>query len=110
MARFVVDAQLPPALALQLTRAGHISEHVTRIGLAVAADTDIWRYVARAGAALITKDEDFVAMARANPNGPQVVWIRLGNISNNALWTDFERVLDEVIHALDEGERIIEVV
>ena len=42
--RFVVDAQLPPALARLLAQRGHHAEHVADIGLRNANDTPIWRY------------------------------------------------------------------
>lgn len=109
MIRFVIDAQLPPALAVSLSQRGCPSEHVTRIGLGVASDKAIWAYAAQVGAALITKDEDFVAMARAESGGPQVVWIRIGNIANQPLWTALERVLDEIVQSLEAGEAIVEV-
>jgi predicted nuclease of predicted toxin-antitoxin system len=84
--RFIVDAQLPPGLATHLQARGFAAEHVNRIGLGPASDIAIWDYVGRSGAALITKDEDFVALANRDHSGPQVVWIRIGNISNAALW------------------------
>ena len=108
--RFLVDAQLPPGLAQRLSARGHVAEHVNRIGLGVKTDGDIWRYAAHTGATLVTKDQDFVALATREPAGPQVIWIRLGNISNNALWRAIEPQLDEIIQALSAGERIVEVV
>jgi predicted nuclease of predicted toxin-antitoxin system len=104
MIRFLVDAQLPPGLAHRLTTRGYPAEH------GIASDRDIWLYAARTAAALVTKDEDFVALAGQGPVGPQVVWIRLGNISNDALWRAIDPQLDEIIHALNAGERIVEVV
>jgi predicted nuclease of predicted toxin-antitoxin system len=109
MARFLVDAQLPPDLARRLAARGFPAEHVNRVGLGVASDTAIWRHAARTKAALLTKDEDFVILARNEPNGPQVVWIRVGNISNHALWRAINPQLDEIIQALKAGERIVEV-
>jgi predicted nuclease of predicted toxin-antitoxin system len=58
---------------------------------------------------LITKDEDFLALSEREESGPQVVWIRLGNISNNALWRAIEPQLNEIVQALNAGERIVEV-
>ncbi|HEV3210129.1 MAG TPA: DUF5615 family PIN-like protein [Chthoniobacterales bacterium] len=46
--KFVVDAQLPPALARLLREAG-----------CEANDAEIWRYALQQQAAIITKDEDF---------------------------------------------------
>jgi len=109
MIRFIIDAQLPPDLAQKLTARGYPSEHVNRIDLGNATDDAIWQYAARIGATLITKDEDFLALSEREESGPQVVWIRLGNISNNALWRAIEPQLDEIVQALNAGERIVEV-
>lgn len=110
MIRFVVDAQLPPGLTTHLQARGFAAEHVNRIGLGSASDIAIWNYVSRNKAVLITKDEDFVALANRDRSGLQIVWIRIGNISNAALWRALGAVLDEIVQSLQAGERVIEVV
>jgi uncharacterized protein (DUF433 family) len=60
--RFLVDAQLPPALAHHLVELGHEAVHVGDVGLLAARDQDIWRHALAIGAVLVTKDEDFVTM------------------------------------------------
>ena len=40
--RFLVDSQLPPALARWLTAAGHPSEHVADVAMAAAPDQSVW--------------------------------------------------------------------
>ncbi len=110
MIRFVVDAQLPPGLAIRLRERGYVAEHVNRIGLGAADDVAIWEYVRRNHATLMTKDEDFVALARREPSGPQVVWIRIGNISNDTLWAAISAALDEILEAIEARERIVEVI
>jgi predicted nuclease of predicted toxin-antitoxin system len=107
--RFVVDAQLPPALAAHLSAQGFKAEHVNRIGLGPAEDSDIWAYAIEHRAVLITKDGDFAALARRSPAGPQVVWIRLGNVTNRALWSALRHALAEIVDALGSGDRVIEV-
>ena len=57
--RFVVDAQLPPALARLLTTHGHHAEHVADIGLRDADDSPLWCYALQHQAIIVTKDEDF---------------------------------------------------
>ena len=54
--RFLVDAQLPPALARALSERGHLAEHVADVGLISAADAEILRYAIKHDAVLITKD------------------------------------------------------
>ena len=76
----------------------------TEFGMGAAGDNAIWRHAARTGAALITKDEDFAALAAREPSGAQVVWLRVGNISNDALWRVVDPHLDEIVQALNSGE------
>jgi hypothetical protein len=42
--RFLIDAHLPPALARQLSAAGHRAERVADLGLADAENDKIWSY------------------------------------------------------------------
>ena len=57
--RFLVDAQLPPALARWLAANGHTAEHVADRQLEAASDSAIWDWALREAAVIITKDEDF---------------------------------------------------
>jgi predicted nuclease of predicted toxin-antitoxin system len=41
--RFLVDAQLPPALARALSERGYVAEHVADVGLLSATDAEIVR-------------------------------------------------------------------
>lgn len=107
--RFIIDAQLPPALAERLCSRGLEAQHVNRIGLRVATDSEIWAYAVEQGAALITKDEDFVRLARSGTAWTPVIWLRIGNIMNRALWRSLEPVLPDVLSALEAGDRIVEI-
>lgn len=62
--RFLVDAQLPPALARLLTSVGHHAEHAADINMLGAADADLWKYALTNQAVLVTKDEDFAHRLR----------------------------------------------
>ncbi len=106
--RFVVDAQLPPALARRLETLGHTAEHVADRGLASAPDNVIREYAASVGAVIVTKDEDF-AIRRLLTEGPAVVWLRLGNTRRAALLTRVEAELPAIVAALERGETLIEV-
>ena len=77
--KFIVDAQLPPALARCLVRLGHESEHVLNVGLLGADDRSIQQYAAEHNIVVITKDEDFAANLLWQKNNPAVVWLRVGN-------------------------------
>ena len=107
--RFVVDAQLPPALARRLEILGHTAEHVADRGMAAASDNTIRDYAASVGAVIVTKDEDF-AIRRVLTEGPAVVWLRLGNTRRVVLLTHVEAELPAIVAALERGESLIEVV
>ena len=57
--RFLVDAQLPPALARRIEALGHSADHVFDSGLTTASDHAIRAHAAKIGAVIVTKDEDF---------------------------------------------------
>ncbi len=106
--QFLVDAQLPPALARRLEALGHRAEHVADRGLAAAPDEAIWKHAADTGAVIITKDADF-AVRRLLQSGPAVVWLRLGNSRRGVLLTRVESELPAIVLALDRGETLVEV-
>jgi predicted nuclease of predicted toxin-antitoxin system len=105
--RFVVDAQLPPALSRLLARSGHEAFHVSDDGLLSASDSDIWDHASRLGAVLITKDEDFVTMRAFNASGPPIIWVRLGNTTNRTLLAYFTSVLSAMVESIERGETIV---
>lgn len=108
---FLVDAQLPPALARALSELGHEAVHVADVGLQSAADATIWREAVRRNAVIVTKDEDFVG-SRADSFGspaPQVVWVRFGNVARRALLQCFLPSLPQVVALIEAGERVVEV-
>jgi predicted nuclease of predicted toxin-antitoxin system len=84
--RFIVDAQLPPALARHLQLLGHEAEHVIDLGLERASDRDIWEVAAAQSAIIVTKDEDFPPMRAIQEEGPTILWIRIGNTTRPTLW------------------------
>ncbi|MDN5794770.1 MAG: DUF5615 family PIN-like protein [Intrasporangium sp.] len=107
--RFLIDAQLPPALARLLNDRAHVAEHVNAIGLGESPDRDLWRYALEHGAAIVTKDEDFGNMAALGGDAPTVVWVRVGNTRRTALLAWFEPLIDDVVSLIEAGNRLIEL-
>ncbi len=107
--RFIVDAQLPPALARFLTAQGHTAEHVADIGLRDADDSSIWEYALKHEAAVVTKDEDFPHRLSQSRETPIIVWLRIGNTSRRALLQWFEPLIPQVVELIERGDKLIEV-
>lgn len=106
---FLVDAQLPPALASWLTQQGHTAQHVDDLGLSNAEDVVIWNWALSSETIIVTKDEDFAERTARTTSGPVIVWLRIGNSTNRALLEWLEPRWTQVAVLLDAGNRLIEV-
>lgn len=106
---FLVDAQLPPALARWISARGHQADHVFDTGLLGAADPDIWAHARQQDAVIISKDEDFVDRWLMDEAPVGLIWIRKGNCSNQALLAWFEPLWHDTLNRLEQGERLIEL-
>ncbi|MGE7369099.1 DUF5615 family PIN-like protein [Neorhizobium sp. NPDC001467] len=106
--RFLVDAQLPPALARWVSEHGHEADHVADCSLQSASDRQIWDYAAQHNAVIITKGEDFAPRRALAQSGPIVVWIRLPNARRKDLLDWFEKAMPQIVAALDNGKTLIE--
>jgi predicted nuclease of predicted toxin-antitoxin system len=107
--KFLVDANLPPALARWLASQGHEAYHVSDLGLASISDRAIWQRARDIDACIVTKDEDFVLLQALDRNGPTVVWIRIGNAVRSVLLRRLPGIWSAVLSAIERGDRVIEV-
>ena len=106
---FLVDNQLPVALARFLSARGVECHHVLDLGLAQASDIEIWRYAAESKMILISKDEDFFHLAGQRGTGIPLVWVRLGNCRRRELLSAIERAWPRIQTCLEAGDRVVEV-
>lgn len=104
--KFLIDAQLPPALCGWLRERGHEAVHVFEIGLIGAADTEVAARAEAERAVLVSKDEDFVALRL--PDRFVFLWLRCVNATNRA----FRQWLDErwgrIEELIEAGEQFVE--
>jgi predicted nuclease of predicted toxin-antitoxin system len=107
--KFIVDQQLPPTLVRWLIERGHEAEHVRDIGMREAADHEIWLRAVAQDSIVITKDEDFAQRRGQSSSGPQIVWLRVGNTTRQALFERLDAGWFELNAALVAGASIVEV-
>ena len=108
--RFLVDAQLPPALARFLVEHGHEAQHVADVGLSRAPDHAIWNHAKSVNAVLVTKDQDFVTMrALSAEPAPAVIWVRIGNATKRVSIERFSAALPALVEALERGETVVQM-
>lgn len=107
--KFLVDNQLPRALARFLTTRGFQCRHVVEVGLEQASDAEVWRYAADHGMVLITKDEDFLHLVRKPGVEVQVLWVRLGNCRTPQLLAAMDSTWPRIEAHLESGDRLVEI-
>ena len=107
--KFVVDHQLPPALARFLERQRHEASHVRELGLAKTADVAIWAYASSNGLIVVSKDEDFFFLATTRYLEAKLLWVRTGNCRTPFLLERFRINLPVMIQAFQDGAIIVEL-
>jgi len=83
--KFLVDNQLPPALARWLAAGGHDAVHVLDRDLAMAEDRVVWLVAGEEERIVVSKDEDFFILAARPGEIGRLLWIRLGNCRKDTL-------------------------
>jgi predicted nuclease of predicted toxin-antitoxin system len=107
--KFLIDNQLPAALADYLKKRGFDCEHVLHLGLGEASDTDICEYAIAQKAIIVSKDQDFLYLASKSNADIKLIWVRLGNCRTSALLEAFDRLWPEIQASLNAGDRVIEI-
>jgi predicted nuclease of predicted toxin-antitoxin system len=107
--RFIVDAQLPPALARMLVELGHEAQHAVDLNFQAVDDSVIWDFAIQHNAVLLTKDEDFPHRFHQSTRTPVVVWLRVRNVSRRGLLSWFCPLLPQIIKLVGEENRLIEL-
>jgi len=109
MSSYIVDAQLPPALASMLRKEGFQAIHVTDIMLQDTDDSEIWEHAIKHDLIVVTKDEDFPRSKLQSKVSPRIVWVRIGNTSRKALLEWFKPLIPTIEARLAEGNTLIEI-
>jgi predicted nuclease of predicted toxin-antitoxin system len=107
--KFLVDNQLPAALARWLAAKGHDAIHVLDRGLGRESDVELWKLANDEGRILVSKDEDFLALALRPGDKGRLLWLRLGNCRKQALLDAFEGSWLAIAEALEDGQQVVEV-
>ncbi|MEZ5978467.1 MAG: DUF5615 family PIN-like protein [Planctomycetota bacterium] len=105
-----LDAQLSPALAPRLAAELRCDVVAVRdLGLRDASDVVIFARARERGAVVVTKDADFVELVRRHGPPPQIVWITIGNSTNEHLGRVFTEHGTRVLEALRADEVLVEI-
>jgi predicted nuclease of predicted toxin-antitoxin system len=101
------DAQLPPAIAGWVASTfGVECEHIRGTSSAQADDHAIFAALRRPGQVIV---EDFADLVTRLDPPPQVLWVRIGNLTNRSLREYFGATLRSALELLRGGEPLVEM-
>ena len=106
--RFLIDENLPVALAGWLTGHGHQAEHTSALGLNSTPDLDIAHHALQTNAVIVTKDSDYLSFAPGRRK-PDVVHLDVGNMSTVAPLALCASVWPNVTDQIDAGAASVKV-
>ncbi len=106
--KFLVDNQLPAAVAHWLAGKGHDAFHVLDRDLGQADDRQLWALACQEGRTVVSKDEDFFILAGHSTSG-SLLWLRVGNCRKQTLLAMLETAWPAIEQALLTGQRVIEL-
>lgn len=100
--KFIVDAQLPKSLAKWLREQGHDAIHTLDLPLKNATDDlDINELSLKEKRIVITKDSDFFDRYFQKTEPYKLLFLTVGNFSNQALLQLFTDNLDKITSTLE---------
>jgi predicted nuclease of predicted toxin-antitoxin system len=108
--KLVFDHHFPALIAREVEKQlGIRCLTVAELHWSRATDYHIFSSLSDRGDVIVTKDEDYVAMATRSGPPPQVIWIRLGNIRNSELLVVMRRSLPSCVEHHLSGAPVVEL-
>ena len=107
--KFLIDNQLPAALAAFLKELGFEAKHVLELGLDEAFDSEVAAYASSEQLIIVTKDEDFSIMSALGRCKAPIVWVRLGNCRKSTLINAISSSINSIVERINAGETLIEL-
>jgi predicted nuclease of predicted toxin-antitoxin system len=107
--KFIVDNQLPLALARWLSGMGYDAVHVLDREQGKTADHSLWEEAIAEGRIMVSKDADFFQFATRPGDDGRLLWLRLGNCRTPALIATLGSLWPSIEAAFATGQNIVEV-
>ena len=94
--KLLFDENLSPRLVRAMADLWSDSVHVESIKLRGETDQAIWEYARAHNYAIVTKDDDFRALAFVRGAPPKVIWLQVGNASTTSIATALRESASEI--------------
>ncbi|MBX3410075.1 MAG: DUF5615 family PIN-like protein [Phycisphaeraceae bacterium] len=105
-----VDAQLPPAIAPWIEATfGVECVHIRGTPFATEDDARIFAALRTSGHVILSKDDDFADLVTRLDAPPQILWLRVGNVTNRALRDYLSTTLPKALDLMKSGVALVEM-
>ena len=105
-----VDANLPPQLAKWLKEKFSVNAvSLKDLSFLQASDKEIYFQASKKPVIILTKDEDFAELLRSEGAPPKVIWVTVGNISNQRLKEIILNNFQEAVQKLENENNLVEI-
>ncbi len=106
--RFLLDMNLPPAIADRLRAEGHDAIHALDAGFGNFSDRDLFERAAKDGRIVVTFDLDFGEIGgAADRSASGVVLLRLRLARQSSLWDRLRVAIAEAGDAMETGAFVV---
>ena len=100
--RLLFDQNLSPRLIDRLGSRFPDSAHVLTVGMSTASDAQVLEFAAGQDFVVVTKDKDFADLVTSRGDGPQVLWVMLGNATTDEIAQAISTFADSILLQLDD--------
>jgi len=109
--KLLIDAQLSPSIAawINTNYPSYHAESVWAAGLQEQNDLFIYEYAKQNGFVIVSKDSDFRMLIDRFGCPPHLIWITMGNTSNEVMRKSLEESLNKLVDMIKLGESIVEL-
>jgi predicted nuclease of predicted toxin-antitoxin system len=109
--RLLIDEHLSPRLVKWLAERGIHAQHVAHLGLAGAADPEVWRYAFAHDFAVVTMNaRDFLRLATGVPLHPGLIVLRESGLTRDEQWARLAAIVDRLLEFNEPlVNRVVEV-
>lgn len=83
--RLLFDENLSPRLVREIADLWPESTHIGLVQLRGATDQAIWDYARAHDYTIVTKDDDFRALAFVRGAPPKIIWLQVANTSTSSI-------------------------
>lgn len=105
-----IDANLPPQLAVWLNEKFSVQAYsLKELKLLQTADKEIYNLASKNNIIILTKDEDFAELLRLKGAPPKVIWVTVGNISNQQLKKIILDCFEKAVQKLETENNLVEI-